>query len=172
MSSPASAVDVAQKVLAAWDARNLDEFVALLAEGVEWYDPAMPDPPARGRAAVRAFSENVLHAFPDFKYEIQPPICSAADGSRCAILWRITGTNLHALQPLGYAPTGRRVSFEGVDVLDVRNGLVTRILTAFDPIVGAEQLLNRPLRPIPGTWRARVAVRAQRFLAFLARRGR
>jgi len=169
MSSPATAADVAHRLLAAWDARNLDAFVALLADDVEWYDPAMPEPPARGRAAVRAFSENVLDAFPDFKYEIQPPICTAADGTRCAILWRITGTNLHPLQPLGYAPTGRRVSLEGVDVLDVRNGLITRILTAFDPVVGAEQLLNRPLRPIPGTWRAKVAVTAQRALAWLAR---
>jgi steroid delta-isomerase-like uncharacterized protein len=169
MSSPATAVDVTQRLLAAWDARNLDDFVALLADDVEWYDPAMPEPPARGRAAVRAFSENVLHAFPDFRYEIQPPICSAADGTRCAILWRITGTSLHPLRPLGYAPTGRRVSLEGVDVVDIRDGLITRILTAFDPIAGAEQLLNRPLRPMPGTWRARIAVTVQRVLARLAR---
>ena len=170
MSSPAAAAEIAQRLVEAWDARDLDGLVALLADDVEWYDPAMPEPPARGRAAVRAFSENVLHAFPDFKYEIQGPICSAEDGSRCAILWRITGTHLQPLLPLGYAPTGREVSLEGVDLLDVRDGLVTRILTAFDPLVGAEQLLARPLRPVPGTWRARAAVAAQRFLACLVRR--
>lgn len=168
--SNASAVEVAQKLLAAWDARSLDEFAALLADDVEWYDPAMADPPARGRAAVKTFAEAVLHAFPDFRYDVQPPICSAEDGSRCAIVWRISATNLGPLQPLGYAPTGRRVSFEGVDVLDIRDGRVTRILTAFDPMAGAEQLLGRRLRPIPGTWRARVAVTAQRMLAYLARR--
>lgn len=165
----ATAEELALRLLAAWDRRDLDAYVGLLADDVEWYDPAMPEPPARGRQAVRAFSENVLRAFPDFRYEIQHPICSAADGSRCAIVWRITGTNREPLLPLGYAPTGRSVSMEGVDVLDVRDGKITRILTAFDPVVAAEQLLNRPLRPTPGSWRAWAAVAAQRFLAYLAR---
>jgi len=83
--SDASATDVAQKLLAAWNARDLDGFVALLADDVEWYDPAMPEPPARGREAVRAFAEDVLEAFPDVRYEIQPPMCNASDGSRCAV---------------------------------------------------------------------------------------
>ncbi|MFA4948567.1 MAG: nuclear transport factor 2 family protein [Candidatus Krumholzibacteriia bacterium] len=121
MSCTTSA-DVARRLVDAWNARNLDEFIGFLAHDVEWYDPAMPDPPARGRAAVRAFAEAVLHAFPDFTYEIQPPICSAPDGSRCAVVWRISASHLHALQPLGYAPTGRRASIEGVDVLDIRDG--------------------------------------------------
>jgi len=138
--SDASAAEVAQKLLAAWNARDLDGFVALLAEDVEWYDPAMSEPPARGRAAVKEFARAVLEAFPDFKYEIQPPICSASDGSRCAILWRISATHLRPLRPLGYAPTGRKASIEGIDVLDVRGGKVTRIFTAFDLLPAAEQL--------------------------------
>jgi steroid delta-isomerase-like uncharacterized protein len=167
-----AATDVAQKLLDAWNGRCLDEFVALLAEDVEWYDPAMPDPPARGRAAVRAFAEAVLRAFPDFRYEIQPPICRADDGSRCAIVWRISATHLHPLEPPGYAPTGRQATIEGVDVLDVRDGRVTRILTAFDVLPAAEQLLGLSLRPKPGTWRAGAAVALQRTLALVARRGR
>ncbi len=167
--SDASATDVAQKLLAAWNARDLDGFEALLADEVEWYDPAMPEPPARGRAAVRAFAESVLEAFPDFRYEIQPPICTAQDGSRCAIVWRISATHARPLRPLGYAPTGRKATIDGVDVLDVRDGKVTRIFTAFDLLPAAEQLLGRRLRPVPGTWRARCAVAAQRFLAFFAR---
>jgi steroid delta-isomerase-like uncharacterized protein len=164
MSCTTSA-DVAQRLVDAWNARNLDEFIGLLAHDIEWYDPAMPEPPARGRAAVRAFAEAVLQAFPDFTYEVQPPICSAPDGSRCAVVWRISASHLHALQPLGYAPTGRRASVEGVDVLDIRDGQVTRILTAFDVLSAAEQLLGMKLRPVPGTWRGRFAVTVQRMLA-------
>ena len=144
--------------------------MALLAEDVEWYDPAMPEPPARGRAAVRGFAEAVLYAFPDFEYEVRGPLCTAADGSRCAIVWRITATHVHPLLPPGYAPTGRKARIDGVDVLDIREGKVTRILTAFDPLPAAEQLLGLRLRPVPGTWRARVTVTVQRALAFLARR--
>lgn len=164
-----TAADIAQRLLAAWNARDLEEFIALLADDVEWYDPAMPDPPARGRTAVKVFAEDVLNAFPDFKYEIQPPICAAEDGSRCAIVWRISATHLHPLRPLGYAPTGRKARIEGVDVLDIRDGKVARILTAFDLTPAAEQLLGLRLRPIPGTLRARIAVATQRLLAHLGR---
>jgi steroid delta-isomerase-like uncharacterized protein len=164
MSCP-TAVDLAQRLVDAWNARNLDDFIGLLAQDVEWYDPAMPEPPARGRTAVRTFAEGVLRAFPDFAYAVQPPICSSADGSRCALVWRISASHLHALEPLGYAPTGRRANIEGVDVLDVRDGQVTRILTAFDVLSSAEQLLGIKLRPIPGTWRGRFAVTIQRVLA-------
>ena len=165
----ASATDIANRLLDAWNARDLDKFIALLSEDVEWYDPAMVQPPARGRAAVREFSEAILEAFPDFRYEVEAPICAADDGSRCAIVWRITATHQKALRPLGYAPTGRRACFEGVDVLDIRNGEVARIRTSFDPVAAAEQLLGMRLRPVPGTWRAAFAVTAQRFLAWTAR---
>jgi steroid delta-isomerase-like uncharacterized protein len=166
----AAAEDIARSLLAAWNARDIDALLALLAEDVEWYDPAMPEPPARGRPAVRAFAEAVLHAFPDFAYEIRGPVCSAADGSRCAIAWRISATHLHPLLPLGYAPTGRAATFDGVDLLDVHDGKVTRIMSAFDLIPAAEQLLGMRLRPVPGTWRAAVLVAVQRGLAALARR--
>lgn len=168
-TSKASPTEIANRLLDAWNARDLDTFVGMLSEDVEWYDPAMTQPPARGRAAVREFSEAVLEAFPDFHYEVDAPICIAADGSRCAIIWRISATHQRPLRPLGYAPTGRRASFEGVDVLDIRNGEITRIRTAFDPVFAAEQLLGMRLRPVPGTWRATFAVIIQRFLAWMAR---
>jgi len=167
--SSARAEEVVRRLLACWDARDLEGFANCLADDVEWYDPAMPDPPARGRAAVKAFAEAVIRAFPDFTYEVLPPICVAADGTRCAVKWRISGSHVRSLEPLGYAPTGRRVEIEGVDVLDLEGEQVKRILTAFDPLPAAEQLLGMRLRPTPGTWRAWLAVRVQRTLAWLAR---
>jgi steroid delta-isomerase-like uncharacterized protein len=163
-------MEIVTELVDAWNARRLDDFVRLLAEDVEWYDPAMPEPPVRGRAAVQAFAAAVLEAFPDFKYEVQPPACYSSDGSRCAIVWRIAASHLHKLQPLGYAPTNRSASIEGVDVLDIRNGQVARILTAFDIISAAEQLLGMKLRPSPGTWRGRIAVAAQQMLAWVKRK--
>lgn len=113
---------VVQRLVASWEARNLEAFLECLADDVVWYDPAMPTPPARGRVAVRAFAESVLRALPDFEYEILPPICFAEVGSRCAIKWRISGTHLAALEPPGYAPTGHRAEFEGVDLLEFEGG--------------------------------------------------
>jgi steroid delta-isomerase-like uncharacterized protein len=163
-------MDLVLKLLDAWNARDLDTFVSFLTDDVEWYDPAMADPPARGRGAVRAFAEAVLAAFPDFKYEIQEPICTAINGSRCAILWKIQASHTAPLAPLGYVPTGRRMVIEGLDLLDIRDGKISRILTAFDPLPAAEQLLGMQLRPRPGTWRARIALTVQRFFAYLARK--
>jgi hypothetical protein len=163
------AEEVVQRLLASWDARDMEGFANCLADDIEWYDPAMPNPPARGRAAAKVFAEAVIRAFPDFTYEVLPPICIAADGTRCAIKWRISGSHVRSLEPLGYAPTGRRVEIEGVDVLDLEGGRVKRILTAFDPLPAAEQLLGMHLRPIPGTRRAWLAVTVQRTLAWLTR---
>lgn len=160
---------IARDLLDAWNRRDLPRFESLLQEDVEWYDPAMPHPPVRGRAAARAFGEAILHAFPDFHYEVLEPICLSSDGSRCAIPWRITATHLAPLIPPGFAPTGRRLKQDGVDVIDVREGRVVRILTCFDSLAAAEQLLALPVRPSPGSMRERLLVLFQRILAARAR---
>jgi steroid delta-isomerase-like uncharacterized protein len=162
---------LAERLLEAWNDRDIQRLVDLLAEDVEWYDPAMSQPPARGRAEVRAFAEAVLRAFPDFNYEVLEPVCEARDGSRCAVPWRITATHTAALTPPGFAPTGRRLSMEGIDLIEARDGKVTRILTCFDPIAAAEQLLALRLRPVPGSLRGRLMVGIQRLAAARARRG-
>jgi ketosteroid isomerase-like protein len=167
---PTDAEVVTLQLLDAWNARDLDRYVAMLAEDVEWYDPAMPNPPARGRAAVRAFSEAVLRAFPDFRYEVLGPLCVSADGTRCAVHWRITATHLAPLTPPGYAPTGRTMRQEGIDLLEVRGTQVTRILTSFDVIAAAEQLMGIPLRAAPGSVQERLMVFGQRLVAAWARR--
>ena len=161
---------LAEQSLEAWNARDIPRLVDLLAEDVEWYDPAMSQPPARGRAEVRAFAEAVLRAFPDFRYEVLGPVCKAPDGSRCAIHWRITATHTAVLTPPGFAPTGRRLSMEGIDLIEAQDGKVTRILTCFDPIAAAEQLLALRLRQAPGSIRERLMVGLQRLAAARARR--
>jgi steroid delta-isomerase-like uncharacterized protein len=168
----AAAEFVVQRLVAAWEARDLAAFVSYLSDDVEWYDPAMSGPPAHGHAAVRAFAEAVIRAFPDFRYEVLPPICFATDGSRCAVHWRIGASHLAPLDPPGYAATGRRVQFEGVDLLEFEGERIRRIVTVFDPLPVAEQLLGLRLRPAPGTWQGFLAVRVQRAAAWLARRRR
>lgn len=168
MSSDPSAV--AHAMRDAWNTRDLSRFLELLTHDVEWYDPAMPHPPARGQAEVLAFADSVLHAFPDFRYEIRDPVCVSADGERCAVPWRITATHTATLAPPGYAPTNRRLAIEGLDQLDFRGGRVAQILTCFDVIAAAEQLLGVTLRPEPNTARQRAMVALQRMAAARARR--
>ncbi len=164
------ATAVARDLLDAWNSRDFGRFAGLLHADVQWYDPAMPQPPASGRAAVRAFAESILRAFPDFRYEILEPICAAPDGTRCAIPWRITATHLAPLVPPGFAPTGHRLRQEGIDLIDVRDGRVIRVLTCFDALAAAGQLLAVTVRPTPGTMGERLLVLCQRIMAARARR--
>jgi ketosteroid isomerase-like protein len=167
---PTDAESVTLQLLDAWNERDLSRYVGILAEDVEWYDPAMPQPPARGRAAVRVFSEAVLRAFPDFTYEVLGPLCVSADGSRCAVHWRITATHSAPLVPPGYAPTGRTMRQEGIDLLEIRGAQVARILTCFDVIAAVEQVTGVTLRAAPGSVQERLMVFGQRLVAAWARR--
>jgi steroid delta-isomerase-like uncharacterized protein len=149
---------------AAWNSQDLSTFLQFLSDDVEWSDPAMPEP-TKGRDAVRKFAETVLAAFPDFAYQIRPPVCVATDGTRVAVPWTIVATQTGPFDPPGFQPTGSRVEFEGVDVLDFSGSRVRRIQTLFDPAIPAEQLLQWRLRPPPGSWRERALVWLQRLRA-------
>lgn len=153
-----------ERMAAAWNDRDSDGYLSLLTDDVVWDDPAM-QAPAVGRDAVRSFSETVLRAFPDFHYAIRPPICVAPDGSRCAVPWKITATHLEPMDPPGFGPTGRRVEFEGVDLMEFRGDQVSRIDTLFNMWPPAEQLLGMRLKPEPGSWRERMVVALQRVRA-------
>jgi len=161
-------MDVAVQLAESWNARDLSRFLSLLAEDVEWDDPAMQQP-ARGRDAVEQFARSVLKAFPDFEYTIREPICVASDGSRCAVPWRITATHSARWEPPGYAPTNRSVDFEGVDLLEFRGARVCKIETLFDVVGAAGQLLGVTLRPPVGGLRERIAVLGQRARAYWLR---
>ena len=171
MDPRATTSDAVLALLAAWNARDLDRFLALLAPDVCWHDLGMPHPPAIGRDAVRQFSESVLRAFPDFTFVLRGPLCVADDGTSCVVPWTITATHSAVLDPPGFAPTGRRLQFSGLDYITLRDGLVTRIETRFDPAEPIEQLLGFQLRPPPRSWRERCFVWLQRaYAAWLRRR--
>ena len=166
------AEELSRRLLDAWNARDLGEFGALLHDEVRWYDCGMPEPPAVGRPAVLAFAESLFRAFPDFTYEIREPICVSPDGNRCVFAWQITATASGWLRPPGFAPTGQRISFPGVDILDARYGLITNVETYFDAVAAAEQLTRMRLRPKPGSLQEKALVAAQRVRAMWLRRRR
>jgi len=170
MPTSAEAIELVEALLAAWNERDLDRFTSLLTTDIYWHDLGMPSPPAVGRDSVRRFSESLLRAFPDFRYEIRGPICTAADGTSCVIPWTISATNTGRFEPPGFAPTGRKAHFSGLDYFTIRNGLVARIETRFDPAEPIAQLFGWELRPRPGSWTERVFVWIQRARAAWLRR--
>ncbi|HEV2606735.1 MAG TPA: nuclear transport factor 2 family protein [Xanthomonadaceae bacterium] len=161
---------VVEALVVAWQQRDFASFGSLLADDVTWYDPAMPNPPSKGRAAVLAFARTMIFAFPDIGFTVRSSVCWAPDGQTCAVPWHITGTHSHRLDPPGFAPTGQVAAFDGLDLIHFREGLVYKIETFFDLAVPAEQLLRIRLRPKPGNWRERILVFAQRRWAWFLRR--
>ena len=156
-------------LLDAWNARDLDAFVALMTDDVYWHDLGMPNPPALGRPAVRAFAESALRAFPDFQYVIRAPICVAADCGSCLVPFTLSATHTVALDPPGFAPVNRTVHFDGLDYITFRGDLIARIETRVDLAEPIEQLTGVVLRPPRGSWRERGLVTLQRVLAWWIR---
>lgn len=70
---------------------------------------------------VRSYFRALFDAFPDLSVEI---LSTTADEQRCAVRWRLTATFAGPGRFQGFAPTGARVAFEAVDVVQVADGLV------------------------------------------------
>ncbi len=170
MDAHTEAADTVAALLAAWNAGDLARFTSFLTEDVYWHDLGMLHPPVVGREAVRAFSDTVLRAFPDFHFELRRSICVAADGSCCVVPWTISATNSGPYDPPGFAPTGRPLRFDGMDFIEFRDGLVARIETRFDLIDVMEQMLGMSLRPVAGSWWEKILIGVQRLMAAWARR--
>lgn len=94
-------------------------------------DAAFPQP-FRGTDAVRAVLVNIFGAFPDLRYEpVGEPFVSV-DGSAAATRMRFTGTMQGPLDPPGFAPTGQRVDFSGVEFFEFTDTKVQRVELLFN----------------------------------------
>jgi steroid delta-isomerase-like uncharacterized protein len=97
---------------------NFDVFEEVFADDFVDHTPQpnmIPD-----KAGVRGLYRSLRAAFPDFRAEIH---WQAADGDLVTTFKTYHGTHEGAF--LGVAPTGRKVHFETVDVMRVRNGRIT-----------------------------------------------
>ena len=164
-----SSLDLAQfcaRYLAAWNGRDATAMGDLVTDDVVWEDPALPEP-ARGPAAVQEFMREAWVAFPDLRFdEGDEPHCSVA-GDRVAWGWRMRGTNTGPIDPPGFAPTGRAIDIEGVDLWTMRDGRIARYRAFYDFNALAVQL---GLAPAPGSRMEKGAVVFQRLGARIRRR--
>jgi steroid delta-isomerase-like uncharacterized protein len=97
---------------------NFDVFEEVFADDFVDHTPQpnmIPD-----KAGVRGLYRALRAAFPDFRAEIH---WQTADGELVTTYKTYHGT--HQGPFLGVAPTGRKIHFEAVDVMRVRNGKIT-----------------------------------------------
>jgi glyoxylase-like metal-dependent hydrolase (beta-lactamase superfamily II)/predicted ester cyclase len=110
---------VGRAYFAAIGAHDLDAAVGMWERGgrervLGLIDTTAPD-------GVRDFLGGLLGAVPDLRMEV---LATTAEGPRCGVQWRLTGTFAGPGSFNGIAPTGDPVEVEGLDLLTVRDGKV------------------------------------------------
>jgi steroid delta-isomerase-like uncharacterized protein len=166
----------AARWLEAWNSHDLDALTELVTDDVVWEDPAMFGETVHGRAEFRAFTEIFLRAFPDVRFDPTGPPHLATEGMGWAAPWRMTATftgelvqwgKRYGANPPAFAPTGRSVDLEGIDLYEVRDGLLAR-WTIFYDLLGLSQQLGL-IPPADGRL-TRLQLRGQRLMAPWLRR--
>lgn len=111
----------------------------------ELHAPAFVDHDPAGRPPDReGFKQGIVElytAFPDFHAAIEDV---AIDTARQKVTVRWCGTGTHRGAYLGCPPTGRRIRFKGIEVLLIREGLITARWGEWDGLDILAQLVPRP----------------------------
>jgi steroid delta-isomerase-like uncharacterized protein len=161
------ALDFAERWQKAWNSRIPENVTALCTDDVSWEDP-LTTQPERGHQAVAEYLRSCWRAFPDLEFTWPEGPYASFDRIKLALHWHVEGTLLGALDPPGFAPTGKRFDLDGVDLLELRDGLVCKYEGFFDARSVAQQV---GVLPAAGSPAERVAVSVQRLGARFGRRG-
>lgn len=152
----------------AWNQHDADAVASLCTEDVFWNDAGLPQP-ARGRSEVARFVTETVRAIPDFHVEAlqDSPHAISSALPRVFVPYRMSGTVLGDWKPLGFAPTNRHFSVEGIDQWTFRGELICHYTTYYDVLELARQLGAMPRWGGVGH---RVMAKAQRMQAAFLRR--
>jgi len=137
----AATEQVARRYFAAVTARDVDAMAACWRPGGldrlhGQADLVAPD-------GVRAWFEELFAAVPDARMEV---VSTTAEGDRCAVRWRLTGTFAGPGDWQGFAPTGGKLDVEGCDVVRIEDGLVVGNDAFVDGMTIARQIGALPPR--------------------------
>lgn len=102
-----------------WRRRDLAAIDELHAPDFRDRSPAGRDP---GLAAYAAGVAELFAVFPDFETVTDDVVVDTATAT-VAIRWTAAGTHRGAF--LGAAPTGRRITFRGIEIIRISGGRIT-----------------------------------------------
>lgn len=140
-TDPASPEIVARRYFDAVGARDVDAMVACWKPG--GLDRLHGQAEFVAPDGLRAWFEELFGALPDAKMEV---LSTTAEGDRCAVRWRLTGTFAGPGRFQGFEPTGGRIDVEGCDLLTMEDGLVVANEAYTDGMTIARQLGALPPR--------------------------
>jgi steroid delta-isomerase-like uncharacterized protein len=106
-------------MIAGWREGDTQALIALHApDFVDYGAPPGRAPTREGLAdGVRA----LFQAFPDFAVSSDDMVVDVST-SKVTIRWSAQGT--HKGEFMGYTPTGRRITFKGIEIITLRDGLI------------------------------------------------
>jgi steroid delta-isomerase-like uncharacterized protein len=115
------------------NAGNLDVIDEIVAPGVVYHAGAFPD--GQGLEAIKAVVTALFVGFPDTRHTVEQV---ATDDDLVVTRWQGEGTHLGEFQ--GYAPTGKRVTFGGINIFRIECGRIAEQWTEVDGLGRLMQL--------------------------------
>ena len=135
--------DFAGRWEAAWNSHEHARLLELMTHDVVYDDSAWPTT-MRGQEDVRRFLDYAWGAFPDLRFEMVEGPYVVPGQPKAAFYWKGTGTHTGPLDPPGFAPTGKRIEFDGADFHEYREGRVSRLRIVFDMMDVGRQIGTVP----------------------------
>ena len=117
-----------------WRQRNLNVFDEIHAP--HFVDHSSGER-ASDRESYRQSIAELFAAFPDWQAEIDDLVIDEATG-KVAVRWTATGT--HRIEFMGAAPTDKRITFCGIEVVRVEGGQIVERWGEWDGIALLKQL--------------------------------
>ena len=127
----------------AWNSHEPDRVLELMTEDIVYDDSAWPTT-MRGHGDVRQFLEFAWRAFPDLRFESAGGPFIAFGEPKAAFQWAASATHTGPIDPPGFAPTGKRIEFDGADFHEYRDGRVCRLRIVLDMMDLGRQLGTLP----------------------------
>ena len=124
-----------------WSAGDLALIDELVVEDHVQHDPVLVEP-VRGRAPLKAAIDRFRTGIPDLRKEIVETYLD--DGTVTA---RYTATGTHDGELLGVAPTGRRLSADGIYLSHVDDGKLLESIDMWDAFGVLRQIETGPTGP-------------------------
>jgi steroid delta-isomerase-like uncharacterized protein len=133
-TTTATPAEVARAVFDAVSARDLD---AIVAHGApDYVDDFVAVGTFRGRDEIREFFREMFAAVPDLEMTVDRIV---ADDETAVVQWQVRGT-FSGGRFQGIAPTGKPLHIRGVDVMEIRDGLIQHNTIYYDGATFARQI--------------------------------
>ena len=131
---------LADDVLEAWNAHDVDEILEYFTDDVLWAEPTLEEP-IRGKEAVAAHLKDTFQAFPDLRvlkedFHVFPDTEESAGVS----IWTLKATNTGPSKETGIPATGKQVTMSGTNLFRFRGDLIKEYVLVYDSLNLLQQL--------------------------------